>query len=198
MLSFLSLSRSKRPNLRWVIWSTEGCRMNDTMVFFLIFETSYISFLWYPIGSYSLNPLLQLPYGLGRGEGREPCVLWNTTLPSRNASWHTAHLTRKPAAPTCRRKHRPTGDRMPACRCPARHKESLERDETATQLGIAPGAVVTPYRTALQCLRSLRQSGGPYLKPLWPYLLWFLSSAKPRCASKQKELSGRKDTREWK
>ncbi|CDQ73029.1 unnamed protein product [Oncorhynchus mykiss] len=30
--------------------------------------------------------LLQLPYGLGRGEGREPCVLQNTTLPSHTAS----------------------------------------------------------------------------------------------------------------
>ncbi|KAM9419583.1 alpha-2,8-sialyltransferase 8E-like isoform 2-T4 [Salvelinus alpinus] len=29
--------------------------------------------------SYSLVPSLQLPYGLGRGEGREPCVFQNTT-----------------------------------------------------------------------------------------------------------------------
>ena len=35
--------------------------------------------LWYPIGSYSLVSLLQLPYGFGRGEGRDPCVLWNKT-----------------------------------------------------------------------------------------------------------------------
>ena len=46
-------------------------------------------FSWYPISSYSLVSSLQLP-----------CILWNTTQPS-----HTAHLTQKPAAPMCRRKH---------------------------------------------------------------------------------------------
>ena len=66
----------------------------------------------YPIGSYSLVPLLQLPYRLGRGEGREPCVLPNTTQPSHTASWHNARLTLKPAAPMCQRKHCPPGDRV--------------------------------------------------------------------------------------
>jgi hypothetical protein len=69
-------------------------------------------FLWYPIGSYSLVSSLQLPYGLGSGEGREQCVLRNTTQRSRTASWHNAHLTRHPAAPTCRRKHCTPGDRV--------------------------------------------------------------------------------------
>jgi hypothetical protein len=31
------------------------------------------------------------------------------TQPSHTASWHTAHLTRKPDAPMCQRKHRTTG-----------------------------------------------------------------------------------------
>jgi hypothetical protein len=61
---------------------------------------------WYPIGSYSLVSSLQLPYGLRRDEGREPCVLRNTTRISCTASKHSAHPTRKPAAPMCLRKHR--------------------------------------------------------------------------------------------
>jgi hypothetical protein len=44
-------------------------------------------FSWYPIGSSSyLVSSLQLPYGLGRDKGRKPCVLRNTTQPSRTAS----------------------------------------------------------------------------------------------------------------
>ena len=60
------------------------------------FTPFFSSISWFPIGSYSLVSLLQLPYGLGRGEGREPCVLRNTTQPSRTASWHNAHPTWKP------------------------------------------------------------------------------------------------------
>ena len=38
------------------------------------------------VSSYYLVSSLQLPYGLGRDEGRKPCVLRNTTQPSRTAS----------------------------------------------------------------------------------------------------------------
>jgi hypothetical protein len=42
---------------------------------------------WYPIvNSYYLVSSLQLPYGLGGDEGRKPCVLRNTTQPSRTGS----------------------------------------------------------------------------------------------------------------
>jgi hypothetical protein len=57
----------------------------------------------------SLVPSLQLPYGLGRDEGREPIVPRNTILPSCTASWHCSIW--KPAAPMCQRKHRTAGDR---------------------------------------------------------------------------------------
>ena len=49
-----------------------------------IFYTFFTPVSWYPIGSYSLVSSLQLPYGLGRGEGREPCVL--ETQPNQ-ATW---------------------------------------------------------------------------------------------------------------
>ena len=52
----------------------------------------YYYYNWYPIVS-----SLQLPYGLGRDEGQKPCVLRNTTQPSRTASLHSAHPTQKPA-----------------------------------------------------------------------------------------------------
>jgi hypothetical protein len=45
-----------------------------------------------------------------RTDSGEMYILRNTTQPSRTASWHNAHLTRKPAAPMCRRKHRAPGD----------------------------------------------------------------------------------------
>ena len=37
---------------------------------FVLFVLFTPPILWYPIGSYSLVPSLQLPYGLGRDEGR--------------------------------------------------------------------------------------------------------------------------------
>jgi hypothetical protein len=79
---------------------------------YLFFYPFFSPISWYPIGSYSLVSSLQLPYKLGRGEGREPCVLRNTTQQSRTASWHNAYLTWKPATPMCRRKHRTPGDRV--------------------------------------------------------------------------------------
>ena len=55
--------------------------------FFNIFFYPFFSPIsWYPIGCYSLVSSLQLLYGLGRGEGLEPCVLRSTTQPSRTAS----------------------------------------------------------------------------------------------------------------
>ena len=41
-------------------------------IFWIIQDFIFIPFSWYPIGSYSLVPSLQLPYGHGRGEGWEP------------------------------------------------------------------------------------------------------------------------------
>ena len=93
-------------HLNYLVCYWEG----NLHIFFLLPFFSPIS--WYPIGSYSLVSSLQLPYGLRRGEGREPCVLRNTTLPSRTASCHNAHLTRKPAAPMWRKKHCTPGDHV--------------------------------------------------------------------------------------
>ena len=59
-----------------------------------------------PISSYPIDSCKSRTNS-GRGEGWEPCVLRNTTLPS-----HTTRLTQKAAAPTCRRKHRTTGDHV--------------------------------------------------------------------------------------
>ena len=56
----------------------ESLRAGLSSVLFkiLVFLTPFFPHIsWYPIGSYSLVPSLQLPYGLVRGEGREPCVL---------------------------------------------------------------------------------------------------------------------------
>jgi hypothetical protein len=86
------------------------------------------------IGSYSLVSSLQLQYGLGRGEGREPCVLHNTTQPSRTASWHNARLTRKQVTPMCQRKHTVHLAIWSACTAPGPPQESLERDGTRTSL----------------------------------------------------------------
>ena len=72
--------------------------------FFFQFQFQFLPLIG---SSYSLVSSLQLQR---RGEGREPCVLRNTTQPSHTASWHDAHPTQKPVAPMCRRKHRTPGD----------------------------------------------------------------------------------------
>ena len=95
------------------------------------------SYPFSPIGSYSLVTSLKLLYGLGRGEGRESCIRRNMTIPSHTASWHTARLSLKPAAPMCRRKHCITGNRviMQAAGPP---RKSLERDGTRTSRPAKP------------------------------------------------------------
>ncbi|XP_064879539.1 upstream stimulatory factor 1-like isoform X4 [Oncorhynchus nerka] len=61
---------------------------------------------------------------------RRSRVLRNTTQPSRTASSHNAHLTRKPAAPMCRRKHRTPGDRVSVhCSRPATGVTSARWDK---------------------------------------------------------------------
>ena len=66
----------------------------------LFFKNVFTPISRYPMcSSYSLVSSLQLPYGLGRGKGQQPCILRNTTQPGHTASWHNAHPTRKPAAP---------------------------------------------------------------------------------------------------
>ena len=57
-----------------------------------------LSNLWYPIGSYSLVSSLQLLYGLGRGEGREPRV-----LQKHNATKPHCFLTQRPSKPEASR-----------------------------------------------------------------------------------------------
>jgi hypothetical protein len=53
----------------------------------LFFYPLFSPISWYPIiSSYYLVSSLQLSYGLGRDVGRKPCVLRNTTQPSRTAS----------------------------------------------------------------------------------------------------------------
>ena len=122
----------------------------------------------------SVTPSLQLQYGLGRGEGQEPCVLQNTTQHSLTTSLHTASLTRKPAAPMCQRKQLATlsaGQRHP-CRPnppltlsrlsrPIVHRLmagcNTARDRTRVCSDVSSTAV--PY-TVMQCLIPLRHSGG--------------------------------------
>ena len=112
-------------------------------------DIDFIPFSLNPIGSYSLVPSLQLLYGLRRGEGREPCVLWNTTQPSHTASWHNARLTRKPAAP------------MSASLAPGPPQESLVLDGRRTSLCAAPWvsqsrpAVTEPGRWDLRWGRTI-------------------------------------------
>ena len=91
-----------------------------------------------PIGGYSLVSSLQLPYGLGRGKHREPCILRNTTLPSRTASWHTARLTLKPATPNVSEETPYSWRLKSACMRPACHKESLVRYGTRTSRPAKP------------------------------------------------------------
>jgi hypothetical protein len=131
-----------------------------------------------------LRVTLKLPYGLGRGEGREPRAPQNTTQPCRTASWHNAHLTQKPAAPMCRRKHRTPGDRISMhCARPNTGVASVRWDKdipalTRTILGqLCAAPWVSRSRTAatepgltprissgaaMQCFRPLRQSGGTF------------------------------------
>jgi hypothetical protein len=95
------------PGVHWAFLGSS--RSSDSLK--ILFYPFFPPISWYPIGSsYSLVSSLQLQYGLGRGEGRKPCVLWNTTQPSRTASWHNSHPTRKLATPMCRRKHHTPGD----------------------------------------------------------------------------------------
>jgi hypothetical protein len=92
---------------------------------------------WYPTGSYSLVPSLQLPYGLGRGEGREPCGLRNTTRPSRTAPLHNACLTQN-------QPHQCVGGNtvhmatVSACIAPGPPQESLVHNKTRTSLPAKP------------------------------------------------------------
>ena len=92
-----------------------------------------------------------LQYGLGRGEGQEPCVLRNTTPPSFltqcTASLHNALLRRKSAVPMCRRKHRTPGDRV------SMHVASC--DTAWYQTRICSNAASNVKR----CLRLLGHSG---------------------------------------
>jgi hypothetical protein len=92
-------------------------------VYFIFFSI----ILWYPIGSYSL--IAATPVQSRGGE--------ETTQPSHNASWHNAHINRKPATPMCRRKHSPTGDRV-IVHAPGPPQESLESDGTRTSLPAKP------------------------------------------------------------
>ena len=103
------------PTLIYSLWHAEVLNsvLDETDFMTKMFPFTFVFFIistFYPQLLVSLVPSLQLPYGLGRGECREPCILWNTTLPSHTTSWHTAHLTRKPAAPMCQRKHCTTGN----------------------------------------------------------------------------------------
>jgi hypothetical protein len=82
----------------------------------------YIFFMYfYPIGSYSLVPSLQLPYGLGRGDGRESCVPQNTAKPhcSLNLEANRTNVFEETLS-----SWRPGS----ACRPPGHHKELLERN----------------------------------------------------------------------
>ena len=60
----------------------------EKSIYFVVeFDLFFFPILWYPIvGNYCLVSSLQLLYRLGRDEGRESCVLRNTTQPSRTAS----------------------------------------------------------------------------------------------------------------
>ena len=65
----------------------------NRVLFFLLFLPPFFSPIsWYPIVSnYDFVSLLQLPYGLGRDEGRKPCVLRNTTQPHCFLTQHASN-----------------------------------------------------------------------------------------------------------
>jgi hypothetical protein len=89
----------------------------------------FFIFAFFMLSNWSLQSCLIAAtlYRLGRGEGQEPCVLRNTTQPSR-----TAQLTRKPAAPMCQRKHHTPGDRVSVhCARPATGVASVRWDKTS-------------------------------------------------------------------
>ena len=107
--------------------------------FFFLFLTPFSpKCLWYPIVSnYYIVSSLQLPYRLGRDEGRKPCVLRNTTQPSRTA------LTQRASNPEASRTN--VSEETPctwvpwlACTAPGPPQESLVRDETRISLPVKP------------------------------------------------------------
>jgi hypothetical protein len=81
-----------------------------------------------PIGSYSLVSSLQLPYGLGKGEGQEPCIPRNTTQSSRTASWQCPLNLEA----SCINVSEET------CTAPDPPQESLVHDSTRTSLSAKP------------------------------------------------------------
>ena len=124
------------------------------------------------VGSYSLVPLLQLPYGLGRGKGRAPCIPRKTTPPSCTASWQNARLTRKPAAPMCWRKHCPPGDRV-SVHVPS---HNLDDARPVVRLLVPDGCDTARYQTricssgaspAMQCLRASQVEQRSITETFW-------------------------------
>ena len=94
------------------------CKENYTKLLLYILNIQIIpihNFYFFPLFVIfnCLVPSLQLPYGLGRGKGREPCVLQNTIPPS-------CFLTQCTLNPEASRTN--VSEETPACMRLARHR----------------------------------------------------------------------------
>ncbi|XP_071187506.1 uncharacterized protein [Salvelinus alpinus] len=113
---------------------------NFKYIYFFILPPFFSPISWYPIvSSYYLVSSLQLPYGLGRDEGREPCVLRNTTQLLLN----TARIQPGSQPHHCVRGNTVHLATWSACTAPGPPQESLVRDETRISLPAKPSLTRT-------------------------------------------------------
>ena len=99
-----TITKKSIINLIWqVVWNKTNklCFQKNRITYNIIIYYFLPFFLPNSVVSNCL--IAATPVRTRRGEGREPCVLRNTTQPSRTASSHNAHLTWMPATPMCPR-----------------------------------------------------------------------------------------------
>ena len=129
----------------------------------LFFYPLFSPISWYPIVSnYYLVSSLQLPYRLRRDEDRKPCVLRNTTQPSRALLLNAARIQPgRTAATNVSEETLCSWWPWLACTAPGPPQESLVRDEPRISLLAKPSLTRTTLGQILALLTSGPSSSRP-------------------------------------